>query len=140
MVVTDIERLKRIIRESGELSRTGEDKRALKLLDDSIAQAIQECNVAWVRTLCRHAAVLCDHAGELDLVRRYSERVLAYSPDDTLSLYALADVSFRQGRPDEAKDYAAKCYQICEGRGTSNDKALIELLLKQWPELQARRK
>lgn len=134
--MSDIERLKRIIRESGELSRTGEDKRALKLLDDSIAQAIQESNVAWVRTLCRHAAVLCDHAGELDLVRRYRERILAYSPDDTLSLYALADISFRQGRRDEGRDYAADCYQICRRRGTSEDKALIEVLLKQWPELE----
>ena len=131
----DTERLKRIIHESGELSRMGENERALKLLDDSIAQAIQENNVAWVRTLCRHAAVVSHHAGELDLVRRYRERILSYSPDDTLSLYALADVSFRQGRPDEAKGYAANCYQICRRRGTEKDKALIEVLLKQWPEL-----
>ncbi|HKT11417.1 MAG TPA: hypothetical protein VJW77_06275 [Terriglobia bacterium] len=111
--MSDIEQLKCIIRESDELSKIGENKRALKLLDDSIAQAIQESNAVWVRMLCRHAAVLCDHAGELDLVRRYRERILAYSLDDALSLYALAEFSFRQGRPDEAKGYVAKCYQIC---------------------------
>jgi tetratricopeptide (TPR) repeat protein len=138
--VSDTERLKRLIYESGELSRHGENKRALRLLDDTITQAVRENNVTWVRILCRHAAVVCDHAGELDLVKQYSERILTYSPDDAMALYSLADVYLRQGRADAAKDYAAKCYQICEGRGSSEDRALIELLLKQWPDLQAHQK
>ena len=56
------ELLKQVIYESGELSRRGENQNALKLLDDLITRAMQENKDTWVRILCRHAAVICDHA------------------------------------------------------------------------------
>ena len=130
----ELDRLKRAINESGELSRRGNNREALRLIDDLVAQAIQENRPSWVTTLCRHAAVICDHAGEIDLVTRYCEQALAYSPDDALSFYKLADVSLRQGRMDTAKEYAAKSYRICKLR-SEQERGLMELLLKQWPEL-----
>ncbi|TAM84407.1 MAG: hypothetical protein EPN47_01670 [Acidobacteria bacterium] len=128
--------MKQVIYESGELSKSGQHQKALALLDDLIARAAQENRATWIRILCRHAAVISDHAGEIELAKKYHGRVLAESPDDSMSLYSLADLSSREGNSDVAKGYAARCYEVCMRQGASEDRAVIELLLQRWPELK----
>lgn len=136
--MSEVDQLKSVVNESSELSRLGENQKALKLLDDSIAQAMRENRSRWVQVLSRHAAVISDQMGDLGLARNYREQCLACDPDDPLALYTLADVLSRQGHPDLAKDYAVKSYQLAANSEEEDDRALIELIAKRWPEIRRR--
>jgi hypothetical protein len=133
--ITDINRLKRAINDSSKLSRLGEKQRALKLLDNFIAEAILENRGIWIRVLSRHASVICDSAGDLTLVKHYCEQALAHVPDDPMMLFSLADVSSRQGEVGLAMQYAVKSYDICVKRGSPEDRFIAELIIKRWPEI-----
>jgi Tfp pilus assembly protein PilF len=133
--MSDIERLKRAIHDSNELWKLGEYKRALKLLDDSIAEAIKENRSSWIRTLSHHAAVIASSAGDLRLVKHYYEQSLAHNPENPRALYGLANVSLEQGETEQAKRYATKCYEAIRQSDDEIDRGLLELLAKQWPEL-----
>jgi hypothetical protein len=60
-----VDRLRRTINDSSELSKLGENQQALKLLDDEIAQAIRENRKVSICVLSRHAAVIADQMGDL---------------------------------------------------------------------------
>jgi hypothetical protein len=47
------------------LPKDGQPNEALHILDDAIAQAIEEERGMWVGILCRHAAVLAHAKGEI---------------------------------------------------------------------------
>jgi Tfp pilus assembly protein PilF len=133
--MTEIDRLKRAINDSSELSKAGDNKRALKLLDDSIAEAIRDKRDKWVCTLSRHAAVISDYMGDLHLAKGYYERALQHDPDNSITLCSLADLLRRLGEIGLAKQCAAKSYQLSTQRGNELDRTVIDLLLKTWPEL-----
>jgi hypothetical protein len=130
-----IDRLKGIINESSELSKQGNNSKALDLLDDEIALAIRQSRGTWVCTLSRHASVIADQMGDLGLVRRYREQCLAHDPDNPLTLLSLAEVLDRQGEDALAKEYAVKSYQLSVRRDTELDRAVVESISKQWPEI-----
>ena len=133
-----VDRLRSAINDSSELSKLGENQRALKLLDDEIAKAIRENRSVWVCVLSRHASVIADQMGDLRLVRQYREQVLAHDPDNPLTLLSLADVLSRQGENDLAKHYAAKSYKLSVQRDSELDRAVVESIIKQWPNIQKR--
>jgi hypothetical protein len=87
-----IDRLKNAINNSSELSERGENRKALTLLDDEIANAVGENKSIWVRTLSRHASAIADQMGDLDLVRQYREQCLTHDPDNPLTLLSVAEV------------------------------------------------
>jgi hypothetical protein len=130
-----IDRLKRVINQSSELSKQGNNAKALELLDDEIAHAIRESRGIWVCTLSRHASAIADQMGDLGLVRRYREQCLAHDPDSPLTLLSLAEVLDRQGEDALAKEYAVKSYQLSVRRDTELDRAVAESISKQWPEI-----
>lgn len=132
--MNDLEQLKDVIRRSSELSKVGEDEKALALLDDALTRAVRENRVMWVRILSHHAAVISDSIGDLDRVRRYYEKTLASDPDSSMSLYGLAKTLQRQGETKLAKQYAAKCLQSIQKSENELDRALLELVLSSWPE------
>ena len=134
--MAEIDQLKRAIQRSSELAKSGEERKALKLLDDSLAEAIRNNRSRWVRILSRHAATLSDSIGDLELARHYFEQSLAIDPDDPAGLYGLADVLFRQGETERAKQYAARCYLLSEQRGQERDRALMAMIAERWPELR----
>jgi len=74
--------------------------------------------------------------GDLALTRGYSEEVLAYEPENAMALFKVADVLFRQGQADLAKEYAAKSYALVAHSSTSEDRGLAELLTVKWPEIR----
>jgi Tfp pilus assembly protein PilF len=131
-----INRLKRAVNESSHLSKRGEHLKALKVLDDAIAEAVKENRPVWICVLSRHASVLADQMGDLALVRAYSEQCLRHDPDNPLALLGLADVLHRQGEHGLARQYALKSYRISSQRDTELDRAVVESLLKTWPDLQ----
>jgi hypothetical protein len=130
-----IDRLRRVINQSSELSKQGNNPKALELLDHEIADAVRESKDIWVRTLSRHASAIADQTGDLGLVRRYREQCLAHDPDNPLTLLSLAEVLDRQGEGALAKQYAIKSYRLSVQRGTELDRAVLESISKQWPEI-----
>ena len=129
-----IDALKRIVQDSTELSKAGEPRQALKLLDESIEEAIREQRPGWVRVLSRHASVIADSVGDLQRARYYCEQVLSHAPESPGALYALADVLFREGETEKARTYAIKCYRVSVIGSGEENKALVELLRERWPD------
>lgn len=127
--------LRRAIRDSSELSKEGQKEKAIKVLDDSLAQAIRENRTSWVRVLCHHAAVIADSMNDLGLAQHYYELSLRYGPDNPTSLYGLASVLERLGQTELAKRYASQCYQVSLRGGTDIDRGRIELIARTWPEI-----
>lgn len=136
--MSQLDRLKRAINDSSELSKAGENEKALDLLDASITDAIRENLNTWVCTLSRHAAVISDYMGDLRRARGYYERAVKHDPDNTITLYSLADVLRRLGEIDSAKQCAVRCYQLSTQRDNDLDRNVVESLLKTWPELGGR--
>jgi hypothetical protein len=128
--------LKDTIEESSELWKRGQHQDALKLLDDCIADAKQETRTLWIKILSMHASVISESMGDLGLVRRYCEEVLAYEPENALALFKLADVLFQQCQTDLAKEYAVKSYRLVANSNTTFDRGLAELLVAKWPEIR----
>lgn len=132
--MSNLEQLKHVIQQSSELSKVGEDEKALALLDDALTRAVRENQVMWVRILSHHAAVISDSIGDLRRVRSYYEQSLASNPENTRSLYGLARALQREGETNLAMQYASKCYESIQNSEDELDRALLELLLDSWPE------
>jgi hypothetical protein len=130
-----IDRLKNAINNSSELSGRGENRKALTLLDDEIANAVGENKSIWVCTLSRHASAIADQMGDLGLVRQYREQCLAHDPDNPLTLLSVAEVLDRQGEKASSKNYAIMAYQLAAQRGTELDRSVLESISRQWPEI-----
>jgi tetratricopeptide (TPR) repeat protein len=134
--MAEIDLLKRVINDSSELTKRGENQAALRLLDDAIEEAVRDNRSLWVCTLSRHASAIASEMGDLRLVRRYREQCLIRDPDNPLALFSVADILRRQGEEDLARRYAAKAYRFSVNSQTELDRALIESLLKAWPDVQ----
>jgi Tfp pilus assembly protein PilF len=130
-----IDRVKQAVRESAAFSTNGEFAKALKVLDDALAEAVNQNNPHWVRILSHHAAAICDYMGNLDLAASYYKLSLAHAPDNPMALYGLADVLFKQGETQDARQYALRCYVSSVRLGGRESRAFAELLAKRWPEL-----
>ncbi len=133
--MTGLESAKRAVSESSSLSKRGDNKQALRVLDDSIRTALNDKDATSVRVLCRHAAVICDSGGDLALAKHYYELLLNLDAGDKATLYALADACFRLGDGDAAQRHAAKCYELSKRSGTEQDRTLVELISGRWPNL-----
>ena len=130
------DRLRAAITSSIEFLELGEKQKALKLLDDSIADANQEGRVGWVVALSHHAAILCRHTGDLQLAKRYYEQSLSSEPENPRALYGLAYVALEQGETELARQYAEKSYKAlmqCDDEIVKQ--GLLDLILKNWPDL-----
>jgi tetratricopeptide (TPR) repeat protein len=133
--MVELDSLKEAVDESTKLWRAGQTVEALRLLEERIARAKRENRDVWVKTLSMHASLISDAIGDLPLTRQYCEQVLAYEPENALALSNLADVLFRQGETNLAKRCAAKSYALLAHSNTKEDRGLLELLNKKWPEV-----
>ena len=108
---------------------------ALKLLDESIAEAVRERQISWIRTLSHHAAVISNFMENLQLEKHYYQQSLTFDPENPRALYGLAKIAREQGEPDVARQYAARCHKaIVEGDNEIMKEGLLELVVKNWPE------
>jgi hypothetical protein len=101
--------------------------KALRLLDDAIALAIGEQENQGVLTLSHHAAVISTFIGNLELVKHNYRQSISSNSENPRALLGLATVARKQGEPELAKDYAARCYKglidgydFFEGRSARN--------------------
>jgi Tfp pilus assembly protein PilF len=133
--MSDLDQLKGIIQQSHKLSRQGHPAKGLALLDDSLSRAVQENRVAWIRTLCRHAAVISDAMGNQQQATNYYKKSLASNPNDPVALYGLAQALRRQGETVAAKECASKCYRVVLHTEAPVRQLLMEMILEDWPEL-----
>jgi Tfp pilus assembly protein PilF len=133
----DFDRLRGAVNGGIELWKLGQRQKALTLLDDAIAETIQEGgNCRSISTLCRHAAVLCRSSGDFISVKRYFEQSLQHSPEDPWALHGLAQVALEQGEVDIAKQFAKRSY-VATVQGTDDlaKRGLRDLIAKQWPDV-----
>jgi tetratricopeptide (TPR) repeat protein len=131
----ELDVLKDAVDQSTELWKRGQHSEALRLLDESIAQAEKENRPISVKVLSMHASVISGSMGDLGLVRQYCERVLSHEPENALALYSLADVLFRQGDTRLARQCAAKSYALVAHSSSKESRGLLEVLTKKWPDI-----
>ena len=121
---------------SVRLMERDEHQEALKLLDESIAEAIQERQISWIHILCHHAAVISNFMGNLQLEKHYYEQSLAFNAENPMALYGLAKIAREQGELEIARRYAGRCHKaIVEGDDEIAKAGLLDLVLVHWPEL-----
>ena len=124
---------------STELSRREEYQQALKMLDESIEEAVRENQTRWITTLSHHAAVIADFSGNQELVKHYYEQSLAHDCNNPRALYGLATIAREQGELKTAREYAARCQKaIVAADDEVVKKGLIELIAKHWPDIAER--
>ncbi len=99
------------ITESARLLKHNDPQQALSLLDELLAQAIQENEASWVCTLCHHAAIISNFLGNQELVEHYYRQSLVFVPENPAALYGLAKVERERGELETARQYAARCYK-----------------------------
>jgi tetratricopeptide (TPR) repeat protein len=120
---------------SAKLALVDGDK-ALRLVDDAIAVAINENDNRWLVKLDHHAAIIATFLGKTELSKRYYQESLALSPENPVALYGLAKAAKDEGEFGLGKEYAARCHKaLVEGEDFLRDARLesLEMLLKDWP-------
>jgi hypothetical protein len=123
------------MRQSLDLAGEGHSEEALRVLDDSIAEANEEKRGMWVGTLCRHAAVLAHAMGDVRREIQYAEQALPHADNERFALYNFAQLLLRGGEVARAEHYAKKAHQLALAQGTEADRDLVAALRKQWPNL-----
>jgi hypothetical protein len=119
---------------SAKLAQADGDK-ALRLVDEANAVAINENDNRWVVKLDHHAAIIATFLGKTELVKRYYQESPAFSPENPVALYGLAKVAKDQGDFGLAKECAARCHEaLVEGEDFLRDARLetLEELVKDW--------
>ena len=123
------------MRQSLDLARDRQPEKALRILDDVIAQANEEERGMWVATLCRHAAVLAHAMGDIRREIQYAEQALPHADDYRFALYNFAQLLLRGGEVARAERYARGAHKLALAQGTETDRDLIAAIRKQWPNL-----
>jgi|SRR5271168_4678390 len=124
------------ITKSINLVEQNKSAEALKLLDEAIAEAIQEQQISRICTLCHHAAILSKFTDNLPLARRYYEQSLASDPENARALYGLAVTTLDQGSPEIAKQYATRCHKVLlQSEDGVLKKGYLDLIAKHWPDI-----
>jgi Tfp pilus assembly protein PilF len=133
----DFNRLRGAVNGSVELWKLGQHQKALTLLDDAIAETIEEGgHCRSISTLCHHAAILCRSSGDFISVKRYYEQSLQHGPQNPLTLYGLAQVALEQGEVNLAKHFAKRSYvATVQGSDDWAKRRLLDLIVKQWPDV-----
>jgi hypothetical protein len=130
------EREHNAIMDSLRLSKSGQHQEALRLMDEVIAEAIEEGDYLSLYILIDHAALLNGKGRDRSVVKHHYEQYLASSPENPRALYGLADVAMEEGQPEIAKQYAKRCYHaILRSDDEKVKRDLLDLVLERWPEL-----
>jgi hypothetical protein len=138
--MSDISKLKAVVKDSGELSSAGRLDDALNLINVVMADAEGRGEIMWLRTLSRHASAMCRSLGNLTMARHYIERLVQCDPSSAMARFALAEIMLRQGEAEQAKAQAAESYSLALGSTDEVDKGAIELIARLWPEMAAVRR
>ena len=108
----DINSVKSAVSDSNKLYIEGKVREALDLLDNAIAEAIEDGQTRWLGILSMHAAALSGFGEDRSRIKHYCEQLLKYDPENPMALYRSAQIANGEGRTDDARQYATKCHQI----------------------------
>jgi hypothetical protein len=133
--MTEINQFRQVMTSSLKLMREGLNEQALGLLDEAIVEAVRLQDALWIRMLCRHASVVANFLGNLQLEKQYNEQCLSVSPEDPIALYRLAEVSLKLGEPEVAQQHAKRCYEAILRSDDVVKEGLLDMVLKNWPEV-----
>lgn len=128
------ERLHDALLGSLKLSESGQLQDAPHLMDEVIAEAINEGDGLTALVAIDHAAILNGGERDRSLARRYYEQLLIHSHEDPRVLYESANASMEDGQIEIAKQYAKRCHQAilhCNNERIKRD--LLDLVLERWP-------
>src|SRR5256885_29711 len=135
----DISALGAAMLQSARLWAEDKNPEALTILDGWIARAERENEIAWVDTLCGQASMIAGEMDDLPLIKQYCEKVLSHENETTLTQamahYRLANAMFRHGEVGLAKQHAARSYALVSHSNSEQDRGLMELLIKRWPDI-----
>ena len=129
------ERVRVVIKQSLELTRTAQIEKAFVVLDAAIAEAILEHQGEWILTLCRHAAVLAHAKGDRRREIEYTKQALPHAKDYRFAAYNFAQLLLRDGQVDLAQRYAIEAYRLRTASETEADRDLTAAIIKQWPNI-----
>jgi hypothetical protein len=121
--------------QSLEFMRSGKYEPALRLLDEAIAEAVQENRHIWVRILCRHAAVISQRIGDRRREIHYNQLRLPLAKDYAFAAYNFAQLLLSDGQVGRAEEYAAEAYRLAIAKETEDHRDLAAAILKQWPSV-----
>jgi tetratricopeptide (TPR) repeat protein len=108
---------------------------ALRLLNDYMAESGEDRKLR-MRSLGGFAANTAIQLGDLNAVQRYCEESLAYTPDDPMALYTLADCLDRQGKVEDARQHAADCRRAALSQGEEFGKIMVKLVETRFPDFK----
>jgi hypothetical protein len=125
------------MRQSLDLTRTGQPEEALRVIDEAIAEANKENRSMLVGTLCRHAALLAHAMGDVSREIHYEEQALPHTNtnDYRFALYNFAQLLLRGGQVGRAECCAMEAHKLALAQETEADRDLVAAILKQWPNL-----
>jgi tetratricopeptide (TPR) repeat protein len=113
-----------------------EGQSALQLLDDYIGEAGQDRKLRMC-SLGHFAANTALQLGDFSTARRYCEEYAAYTPEDPMAFYALADCLDQQGETDEARRCVADCRRAALSRGDEYGKIILRMVEIRFPNFKA---
>jgi hypothetical protein len=135
----DISALGAAMLQSARLWGEDQNPEALKILDEWIARAERENETAWVDILCGQASMIAGEMDDLRLTRQYCEKVLSHENETALTQamahYRLANSMFRHGEVDLGKQHAARAHALVAHPTKDEERGLLELLIRVWPEI-----
>jgi hypothetical protein len=124
---------------SARLWTKGRNLEALKILDEWIESAERENDITWADVLCGQASMIAGEMNDLRLIKQYCEKVLSHKNEtvliEAMAHYRMADAMFRHGEADIGKRHAARSYALVAQPATVEERDLLELLVKCWPEI-----
>jgi hypothetical protein len=108
---------------------------ALQLLDDYMGEAGQDRRLRMC-SLGHFAANTALQLSDFSAARRYCEENLAYTPEDPMALYVLADCLNQQGETDEARRRVADCRRVALSLGDEYGKIILRMVEIRFPNFK----
>jgi len=121
-----------------DLLRLNDFDGALRVVNEALSDPSLD-QVQTTRTLALVASQISRISGNLDLAMRYSERLLACSPNNAMAIYVLADCLALQGRTGEAEEWAYQSYRLCLEQTDAHNRSLAELIEHRFPRSKSKR-
>jgi hypothetical protein len=113
-----------------------EGQSALRLLDDYMAEAGQDRKLRMC-SLGHFAANTALQLGDFSTARRYCNESAAYTPEDPMAFYALADCLDQQGETEEARRRVADCRRAALSLGDEYGKIILRMVEIRFPNFKA---
>jgi hypothetical protein len=129
------ERGREVMHQSLEFLKAGQKEQALNVLDNALAEAIQENRATWVSIFCSHAAVLAHAMGNRRREIHYAEQALPFAKEHRFAAYNFAQLLLSDGQVARAERYATEAYKLSTTETTEADRDLVAAILKQWPNV-----